>query len=75
MLIQKNFKKKSSKISKLLALLVIFVDSLLLVESRDNIYALISDTDYPPANENIEICNAGIVIGDDGVLVIDNGKN
>ena len=41
----------------------------------DNIYALISDTDYPPANENIAICNAGIVIGDDGVLVIDPFQN
>ena len=41
----------------------------------DGIYALISDTDYPPENENIAICNAGIVIGDDGVLVIDPFQN
>ena len=50
--------------------------SLLTLEQvGDNIYALISDTDYPPANENIAICNAGIVIGDDGVLVIDPFHN
>ena len=50
--------------------------SLLTLEQvGDNIYALISDTDYPPANENIAICNAGIVIGDDGVLVIDPFQN
>ena len=41
----------------------------------DGVYALISDTDYPPANENIAICNAGIVIGDNGVLVIDPFQN
>ena len=41
----------------------------------DGIYALVSDTDYPPENENIAICNAGIVIGDDGVLVIDPFQN
>ena len=40
--------------------------SLLTLEQvGDNIYALISDTDYPPANDNIAICNVGIVIGDD----------
>ena len=50
--------------------------SLLTLEQvGDNVYALISDTDYPPANENIAICNAGIVIGDDGVLVIDPFQN
>ncbi len=50
--------------------------SLLTLEQvGDNIYALISDADYPPANENIAICNAGIVIGDDGVLVIDPFHN
>ncbi len=50
--------------------------SLLTLEQvGDNIYALISDTDYPPDNENIAICNAGIVIGDDGVLVIDPFHN
>lgn len=41
----------------------------------DGVYALISDTDYPPANENIAICNAGIVIGSDGVLIIDPFQN
>ena len=50
--------------------------SLLTLEQvGDNIYALISDTDYPPANDNVAICNAGIVIGDDGVLVIDPFHN
>ena len=48
---------------------------LTLEEVGDNIYALVSDTDYPPANENIAICNAGIVIGEDGVLVIDPFQN
>ncbi len=48
---------------------------LTLEEVGDNIYALISDTDYPPVNENIAICNAGIVIGGDGVLVIDPFQN
>ncbi|HHP7232563.1 MAG TPA: MBL fold metallo-hydrolase [Xenococcaceae cyanobacterium] len=41
----------------------------------DGIYALISDTDYPPESENIAICNAGIIIGDDGVVVIDLFQN
>ena len=41
----------------------------------DGVYALVSDTDYPPANENIAICNAGIIIGDNGVLVIDPFQN
>ncbi|ELS05410.1 Zn-dependent hydrolase, glyoxylase [Xenococcus sp. PCC 7305] len=50
--------------------------SLLTLEQvGDNVYALISDTDYPPANENIAICNAGIIIGDDGVLIIDPFQN
>lgn len=41
----------------------------------DGVYALISDADYPPANENIAICNAGIIIGSDGVLIIDPFQN
>ena len=41
----------------------------------DGVYALVSDTDYPPANENIAICNAGIIIGENGVLVIDPFQN
>lgn len=45
--------------------------SLKLEQLGTGIYSLISDTDYPPANENVAICNAGIIIGDDGVLVID----
>jgi cyclase len=45
--------------------------SLKLEQVGTNIYTLISSTDYPPTNENIAICNAGIIIGDDGVLIID----
>ena len=48
---------------------------LTLEEVGDNIYALISDTDYPPTNDNIAICNAGIIIGEEGVLVIDPFQN
>lgn len=39
------------------------------------VYALISSTDYPPKSPNIAICNAGIIIGDNGVLVIDPFQN
>lgn len=39
------------------------------------IYALISSTDFPPKDPNLAICNGGIVIGDDGVLVIDPFQN
>ena len=49
--------------------------SLSLEKLATGVYALISDTDYPPTNENIAICNAGIIIGDNGVLVIDPFHN
>lgn len=49
--------------------------SLSLDKLGTGVYALISDTDYPPTNENIAICNAGIIIGDNGVLVIDPFHN
>jgi cyclase len=39
------------------------------------IYALIASTDFPPKDPNLAICNGGIVIGDDGVLVIDPFQN
>ena len=45
--------------------------SLKLEQLDTGVYSLISSSDYPPANENVAICNAGIIIGDDGVLVID----
>jgi cyclase len=39
------------------------------------IYALVSSVDFPPKDPNLAICNGGIVIGDDGVLVIDPFQN
>ncbi len=44
---------------------------LTLQELGSGVYGLISSTDFPPQDPNIAICNAGIVIGTDGVLVID----
>ena len=35
------------------------------------IYALVADTDFPNDNPNLAVCNGGIIVGDDGVLVID----
>ncbi|RMF20412.1 MAG: MBL fold metallo-hydrolase, partial [Cyanobacteria bacterium J083] len=46
-----------------------------LAKVSDGIYALIANTDYPPPEPNIAICNAGIVIGTEGVLVIDPFQN
>jgi glyoxylase-like metal-dependent hydrolase (beta-lactamase superfamily II) len=37
----------------------------------EGIYALVASTDYPPARPDVAIANGGIVIGSDGVLVID----
>lgn len=48
---------------------------LTLKEVDSGIYALISSTDFPPQDPNIAICNGGIVIGDEGVLVIDPFQN
>ena len=42
-----------------------------LQEVAQGVYALIASTDFPPASPAIAICNGGIVIGSDGVLVID----
>ena len=39
------------------------------------IYGLIASTDFPAQDPNAAICNAGIVIGSDGVLVIDPFQN
>jgi cyclase len=46
-----------------------------LEEVGAGVYALISSTDFPPKDPNVAICNAGIIIGDDGVLVIDPFQN
>ena len=46
------------------------------LEKVDNgVYALISSTDFPAKDANTGICNAGIVIGSEGVLVIDPFHN
>jgi glyoxylase-like metal-dependent hydrolase (beta-lactamase superfamily II) len=45
--------------------------SLTLNEVSSGIYALISSTDFPPSSPDVAICNGGIIIGGDGVLVID----
>ncbi len=37
----------------------------------EGVYALIASTDFPPASPAVAICNGGIVIGSDSVLVID----
>lgn len=37
----------------------------------DGIYGLIASTDFPQTNPGIAICNGGIIIGSDGVLVVD----
>ncbi|PZO43488.1 MAG: MBL fold metallo-hydrolase [Pseudanabaena frigida] len=42
-----------------------------LQEVAQGVYALIASTDVPPVSNAIAICNGGIVIGSDGVLVID----
>jgi cyclase len=44
---------------------------LTLEELADGVYGLIASTDFPPSSEAAAICNGGIVIGSDGVLVVD----
>jgi cyclase len=42
----------------------------------DGVYGLIASTDFPPANPATDaICNGGIIVGDDGVLVVDPFQN
>ncbi|MGF1536906.1 MAG: MBL fold metallo-hydrolase [Elainellaceae cyanobacterium] len=41
----------------------------------DGVYGLLASTDFPVEDPNAAICNGGIVIGDDGVLVIDAFQN
>jgi cyclase len=49
---------------------------LTLTEVADGVYGLLASTDFPPANpETDAICNGTIVIGDDGVLVVDPFQN
>ncbi len=42
-----------------------------LQEVGQGVYALISSTDFPPVSPAVAICNGGLVIGSDSVLVID----
>ena len=42
-----------------------------LQEVAQGVHALIASTDFPPASPAVAICNGGIVIGSDSVLVID----
>ncbi len=42
-----------------------------LQEVAPGVHALIASTDFPPASPAVAICNGGIVIGSDSVLVID----
>ncbi len=44
---------------------------LTLTQVGSGVYSLVASTDFPPKDANAAICNAGVVIGDDGVLVID----
>lgn len=41
----------------------------------EGVYGLIASTDFPAETPNTAICNGGIVIGSDGVLVIDPFQN
>ena len=56
--------------------LTLEVAGLTLEELADGVYGLIASTDFPPADmTNTAICNGGIVIGSDGVLVVDPFQN
>lgn len=44
---------------------------LTLEELGEGVYGLIASVDFPPADPSMAICNGGIVIGSDGVLVVD----
>jgi cyclase len=48
---------------------------LTLTKLGEGIYGLIASTDFPPTNPDLAICNGGIVIGSDGVLVVDPFQN
>ncbi len=44
---------------------------LTLEELGEGVYGLIASVDFPPTDSGRAICNGGIVIGSDGVLVVD----
>jgi glyoxylase-like metal-dependent hydrolase (beta-lactamase superfamily II) len=46
-----------------------------LQEVGSGVYSLISSIDLPPPNSDLAICNGGIVIGSDSVLIIDPFQN
>ncbi|NJL49180.1 MAG: MBL fold metallo-hydrolase [Leptolyngbyaceae cyanobacterium SM2_5_2] len=46
-----------------------------LEELADGIYGLIASTDFPPQDPMVAICNGGIIIGNDGVVVVDPFHN
>ena len=48
---------------------------LTLEELAEGVYGLIASTDFPPSNPNAAICNGGIIIGEDGVVVVDPFQN
>ena len=56
--------------------LTLEVAGLTVEELADGVYGLIASTDFPPAEPaTTAICNASIVIGSDGVLVVDPFHN
>jgi glyoxylase-like metal-dependent hydrolase (beta-lactamase superfamily II) len=48
---------------------------LTLQEVGQGVYSLVSSFDIPPKSPDMAICNGGIVIGSDGVLIIDPFQN
>lgn len=56
--------------------LTLEVAGLTLEELADGVYGVMASTDFPPADPaTTAICNGGIVIGTDGVLVVDPFQN
>lgn len=55
--------------------LTLEVAGLTVEEVAPGVYSFISSTDFPPTNPNVAICNATVVIGSDGVLVLDPFQN
>ncbi|MEM8808053.1 MAG: MBL fold metallo-hydrolase [Cyanobacteria bacterium P01_G01_bin.38] len=56
--------------------LTLEVAGVTLEEISEGVYGLIASTDFPPAEPaTTAICNGGIVIGSDGVLVVDPFQN
>ncbi len=44
---------------------------LTLEELGDGVYGLIASVDFPPQDAGLAICNGGIIVGSDGVVVVD----